>query len=80
MLIYPNNPVYNTIIFYILIICIILLTRPSFMFCYKTGKFKPFGCGKGQTLLSFPTISIASGIILYIFFLGVEIVHDYLAE
>ena len=79
MLINPDNPVYNTIIFYILITCIILITKPKFMYCYKTNKFKPFGCGKKQTLLSFPTVSIGSGILLYILFLGVEIVHDYLS-
>lgn len=80
MLINPSNPVYNTIIFYILLICIVLLTKPSIMYCHKTNKFKPFGCGEGQTVFSFPAVSIASGIILYIFFLGIEVVHDYLAD
>ena len=80
MLINPNNPVYNTIIFYILITCIILITRPDFLYCSKTNKFRPFGCDKGHTILSFPVISIGSGIILYLFFLGVEIVHNYLSE
>ena len=80
MLINPNNPVYNTIVFYILITCIILITKPDFMYCSDTNKFKPFGCDDGHTLMSFPVVSIGSGVLLYIFFLGVEIVHNHLSE
>jgi hypothetical protein len=75
----PDNPLYNTIIFYILIMCIILMTKPSIMYCNKTNKFKSFGCGVNQTLLSFPTASMTCGILLYLFFLGIEIMNNYLS-
>ena len=80
MILSPSNPVYNTIIIYLLLICIILLTKPDFMFCKKTNKFKTFGLGENQTLLSFPTISIFSCVILYVFFFGINIMHNFLTE
>jgi hypothetical protein len=80
MIVNPESPVYNAIIFYILIICVIIITKPEFMYCIKSNKFKSFGFGDGQTLLSFPVISIGSGIVLYIFFLFFEILHYYLLE
>lgn len=80
MFINPNNPVYNTLIFYILITCIILITKPNFMYCSETNKFKSFGCDKGQTIFSFPVISLGSVILLYIFFIAIEIFHNYLSE
>ena len=36
----PDNPVYNTVIFYILINSILLLAKPNFMYCNKVNKFK----------------------------------------
>lgn len=74
----PTSPLYNTIIFYILIISIILITKPSFLYCNKTNKFKPFGCNDNETLLSFPIVSIGTGIILYLIFTIIEILYYYL--
>lgn len=76
----PSTPVYNTIIFYILIVCIILITKPNFMYCYKSKKFKSFGLNDNQTMLSFPIVAIGSGIILYMIFLMVQIMCKYLDE
>lgn len=72
----PNNPLCNTIIFYIIIFSIILIIKPSFMYCDKTNKFKQFGCQEGQTIFCLPLITISIGIILYIFFLFIEIVYN----
>jgi len=74
----PTTPVYNTIIFYILVIAILLLIKPKFMYCHKSKQFKAFGCGENKTLLSFPLISISFGIILYILFLAINIIYKYL--
>lgn len=76
----PNNPVFNTIIFYILITSIILVLKPKFMYCYESNKFKSFGFGEGKTLISFPVISIMSGIMLYFVFLWIDIIHNYLLK
>jgi hypothetical protein len=78
MIVDPNTPVYNTIIFYIMIVCIILIIKPRFMYCQETKRFKPFGCGEDGTIMSFPLVSIGSGIVLYLFFLLVFILNQFL--
>lgn len=82
VLIDPRSPVYNTIIFYIMIVCLILIMKPSFMYCDKTKRFRPFGCNEteNQTLLSFPIVSLGAGIALYILFLFVDIFFRYLEK
>ena len=78
MVLDPDTPIYNTIIFYILIVCTLLIIRPKFMYCRKSKRFKSFGFGKNQTLLAFPFISISSGIILYMIFLWISILYSFL--
>ncbi|AYV82364.1 MAG: hypothetical protein Homavirus37_3 [Homavirus sp.] len=76
----PSRPLYNTIVFYILIICIILIIKPSFMYCHRSKKFKSFGLSDNQTIFSFPLIAISTGIVLYMIFLTVYILCKYLDE
>lgn len=76
----PSRPLYNTIVFYILIICILLITKPQFMYCHKTKKFKSFGLSSNQTIFSFPLVAISSGIVLYSIFLTLHILCKYLDE
>lgn len=78
MVLFDSSPVYNTILFYILFIAIILFIKPKTIYCHKTKKFKPFGCNKNQTLICFPVICIMSVIILYFVFLVVDIISCYL--
>lgn len=73
MFIDPNTPLYNTIIFYILFITLILITKPEFMYSNKQKRFKAFGCGKDQTLFAFPLVCVGSGIALYTLFLLISI-------
>lgn len=80
MIVDPNTPVYNTIIFYIMIVSIILITKPNFMYCQKTKRFKSFGCGEDGTVWSFPLVSIGSGIALYLFFLLIYILNQFLEK
>lgn len=75
----PETPVYNAIIFYIMIVCIILTIKPKFMYCDKNKKFKSFGFGNNKTILSFPVICVSSGIILYLIFLSIKILFERLA-
>lgn len=72
----PNTPLYNTIIFYILIIGILLIIKPDFMYCKNTQKFKPFGFDEGKTIACFPTIVICSAIFLYIIFMFIKILYN----
>lgn len=74
----PQSPVYNTILFYIFIILILVFFKPNFMYCDKTKKFKSFGLGEDKTLFSFPLVCITCVISLYLVFLTVEILNGYL--
>ena len=74
----PSTPVWNSIIFYIIVIAILLITKPTIMYCDKTKRFKSFGLGENKTLCSFPVVSLSSVILLYIIFLNIEILNNYL--
>jgi uncharacterized membrane protein len=76
----PSTPLYNTIIFYILIIFIFLIAKPTFMYCHESKRFKSFGLSTNQTIFSFPFITISTGIVLYMIFLTLSIVSKYLDE
>ena len=71
----PNTPVTNTIIFYIIIVILLVLIKPNFIYDHKTNKFKSFGCGENKTLISFPVVCIGVGIVLYLIFLLINILY-----
>lgn len=64
----PHSPLNNTIVFYIILIISLIITRPQFMYCRRNNKFKQFGYGEGKTILPFSIVSISGGIILYMIF------------
>jgi hypothetical protein len=72
--------VYNAILFYILIVIIIVVTKPDIMYNHKTKRFRSFGTGGGpdQTLFAFPLVALVSAVLLYIFFLVFGIINNYL--
>lgn len=74
-----SSIVYNTIIFFILIVSMLIMIKPEFIYCNKTKKFKSFGCNKeGASLLCFPIVSATLAVVLYIFFLSINIMFDKL--
>jgi hypothetical protein len=77
MFLQPDNPVYNSVILYILIITMILVIKPSFMYDYDNHTFKLFGLGDNKTIYAYPVVTIGSAVLLYIFFLLISIVSKY---
>jgi len=77
-MILESGPLYNSILLYILFVTVIILVKPKQLYCNKTKKFKTFGCGNKQTLLSFPIVCLISIVIFYFFFLMLEIINNYL--
>ena len=71
-----SNVFYNTLLFYMIIVTILLILKPEFMYSEKQKKFKSFGMGKGKTLFCLPIISIGSAIILYFLFFFIEISYN----
>ena len=78
VLIDPSSPVYNTIIFYILIIIIFLILKPNFMYCQKSKRFKSFGLGEDQAIFCLPIMCIVCVIFLYIIFVTIQIISGYI--
>lgn len=73
----PKTPVYNTLIFYIIIIVTIIIIKPSFLYCEKTQKFRTFGCQEEQTIFPLPVVAIGCGIFLYFIFLLIELFFEW---
>ena len=59
-----NNRVKYTLLIYLVVVMIIIITRPKFMF-KKNGEFKPFGIGKNKTVFPFWLIIFVTIIIAY---------------
>ena len=59
-----NNRVKYTLLIYLVVVMIIIIIRPKFMF-KKNGEFKPFGIGKNKTIFPFWLIIFVSIIIAY---------------
>lgn len=75
-----SNPIYNTILVYILFVIIILFIKPNIVYCHKTKKFKQFGLNDNQSLMCFPVLCIMSVIIIYFVFLIFHIIGCYLDD
>jgi hypothetical protein len=67
------SPLLNTIILFIIIIALIIIIKPKFIYSKKTQKYKTFGSKKNQSLCCFPVFVLFLGIGLYFIFLIAEI-------
>lgn len=63
-----DNPVYNTIIVFSLIMLILYFTKPNAIYDDDKKEFRQFGTTNGKTLLPIYVIGILLAIILYVFF------------
>lgn len=68
----PKNPIFNASLLYILLIVIIFMIKPNFLYSQKKHKFKEFGLNENQTLLSFPIVSVSCAVLLYMVFSTIE--------
>ena len=59
-----GNPLYISLLLYILIVIIIVYTKPR-MFFDKDGKMKYTGCGVNKVIFSFPMFIVVSSIFIY---------------
>lgn len=68
----PYSPALNAVIIYIILIIILVLAKPNFIYNYKEQKFREFGNGYDQTYFTLPVVSIILAILLYYIFVFVE--------
>ncbi len=71
----PTNPVFNTLLFYIIIISLIFLMKPHKFFCKKTSQIKQFGYTHNTTIIPLPLFSILLAVGLYLSFSAVELLY-----
>lgn len=59
-----QTPLYIAILIYILVITIILYTKPT-MFFDHNGNMKETGCGEGKMIFSLPMFIVVFSIVIY---------------
>ena len=74
----PSEPMYNSIVFYMIILIILLIVRPNIIYSKENNKLKKFGTQKDETLIPLPILSIAISVLLYIFFSLIKVLHEKL--
>ena len=72
MLLSVDNPVYNTIIVFSVIMILLYLTKPDTLYDSERNEFRQFGTTNGKTLLPIYVVGILLAIILYVFFFHVS--------
>ena len=60
-----DKMLYTSVMMYILIMCLILIIKPNFIYDYTNNKFKSFGTEQNETMLPIPILSIMTCIIVY---------------
>ena len=68
----PSRVVYS-ILFYILLLVLIVLIRPSIMF-NEHGNIKPFGIGEDKTMFSFGVFTVVLAILSFYVFCLIDLV------
>ena len=71
-MIFSNNPLYNSLKVYIIIIVLLIYLKPPFLYDKKQKQFKSFGLDKNSTILSLPILSIILAILIYIIFSWID--------
>jgi len=63
-----DNPVYNTIIIFSIIMLLLYTTKPDVIYDNEKNEFRQFGTTDGKTLLPIYIVGMLLAIILYVFF------------
>jgi hypothetical protein len=65
----PCNPAVNAIIIYIILILIVVIIKPNFLYDHKSNKFKEFGCNQDQTYMPLMLFGVLASITLFFIFM-----------
>ena len=65
-----------SILFYVLSMALVIISKPSFMFDKDTGRPIPFGIGDDKTLYSLGVVTVALAIIAFYFFAVIDMVFS----
>lgn len=70
---FVNSRIVYAILFYVLLIVLIMITKPSMMF-EADGNIKPFGVGDDKTMFSVGVFSVVLAVVSYYIFCLVDMV------
>ena len=76
----PDTPVYNSIIFYIITIILIIIYKPDYIYNNDSNERKEFGFNENQTLFPFSFAIIFFAIFYSLIFHYISSVHKELIE
>lgn len=57
---------YTSVVFYIILMIIIIVLKPQWMYDDKQQKFRSFGTDENETLITMPIVGLTSCIIIYL--------------
>jgi hypothetical protein len=62
-----NECILNSFYVYLIVMILIYLIKPDFLFYYEEDKclFKNFGCGKNKSIINIQILSIVLSILIY---------------
>lgn len=67
-----SNYVFYSVLIYIIIILLLVLSKPDFVYDNNKKKYREFGRENGQTLFTLPIVAIFLAIILALFFSNIK--------
>lgn len=76
----PENPVYNSIIVYIILLCLIFLIKPNILYNNKENEFKKINLFGNVEILSLHIFSVCSAVIIYFVFLFVYVFYKLMEK
>jgi hypothetical protein len=75
MKIHAARVIYS-ILFFVLSMALLLITKPAIIFDRRTGEPLPFGIGEGKTLYSLGIITAALAILSFYFFAWIDMIFS----
>jgi hypothetical protein len=70
---YLNMRIVHSVLFYVLLMVLIFISKPSIMF-EKNGDLKPFGVGYDKTMFSFGVFTVILAIMSFYVFCIIDVI------
>jgi hypothetical protein len=68
-----NQRTTYTTLFYVLVVLLIIVSKPTFMFDEHTGDIRPFGVGEHKTIVSLGVMIVGLAIVSFYIFAVIDV-------
>lgn len=65
-----------SILFYVLLMILVVLAKPSFLFTNNSHELKPFGIGDQKTMFSFGVVAVIMAIVSFYLFAIIDMIFS----